>query len=281
VTGSMKYDTALSGPNAFVDWLQAELKRSHRGPVVVAGSVIAGEEMPVLEAFRSIQQKWPQALLILAPRKPERFAAAGEIVAQAGWHAIRRSGISLDGPLAGILGNAANADQSVLLLDTLGEGQHFGEWWGRGIQRNYSQTERHFSLFNTRRWGVHYDNQGRVGPCRVVPTLYEGPMEDHGVMKGLQYSLRTLQTYGSAAAPGFMRPEGIVIYHRAGNSLWKKTLERDEEPKGKPMPDLMKNPAFLEALFGKSEITKVWVNEAVGIIPDSFPGATKSAEGGR
>jgi len=121
VTGSMKYDTALSGPNAFVDWLQAELKRSHRGPVVVAGSVIAGEEMPVLEAFRSIQQKWPQALLILAPRKPERFAAAGEIVAQAGWHAIRRSGISLDGPLPGILGNAANADQSVLLLDTLGE----------------------------------------------------------------------------------------------------------------------------------------------------------------
>src|SRR5438445_6805305 len=77
--------------------------------------------MPVLEAFRSIQQKWPQALLILAPRKPERFAAAGEIVAQAGWHAIRRSGISLDGPLPGILGNAANADHSVLLLDTLGE----------------------------------------------------------------------------------------------------------------------------------------------------------------
>src|SRR4029077_5573049 len=85
VTGSMKYDIAAPGPNAFVDWLKAELKRSRRGPVVVAGSVIAGEEAPVLEAFGSVQQKWPQALLILAPRKPERFAATGEIVAQSGW----------------------------------------------------------------------------------------------------------------------------------------------------------------------------------------------------
>jgi 3-deoxy-D-manno-octulosonic-acid transferase len=121
VTGSMKYDMAVPGPNAFVNWLQAELKRSQRGPVVVAGSVIAGEETLVLEAFGSIQQKWPQALLILAPRKPERFAAAGDIVAQAGWRPIRRSAISLDGLSAGILGNAAHADKSVLLLDTIGE----------------------------------------------------------------------------------------------------------------------------------------------------------------
>ena len=121
VTGSMKYDIAAPGPNAFVDWLKAELKRSRRGPVVVAGSVIAGEEAPVLEAFGSVQQKWPQALLILAPRKPERFAAAGEIVAQSGWRVIRRGGIPLDGISAGILGDAAHSEKSVLLLDTIGE----------------------------------------------------------------------------------------------------------------------------------------------------------------
>jgi 3-deoxy-D-manno-octulosonic-acid transferase len=126
VTGSMKYDMAMPEPNSFLNWLQAELKRSQRGPVVVAGSVIAGEEMPVLEAFGSIQQKWPRALLILAPRKPERFAAVADIVAQAGWRPIRRSGISLDGVSAGILGGAASpdkasADKSVLLLDTIGE----------------------------------------------------------------------------------------------------------------------------------------------------------------
>src|SRR3984893_7338601 len=121
VSGSMKYDMTVPEPNAFVNWIQAELKRSQRGPVVVAGSVIAGEETPVLEAFGAIQQEWPRALLILAPRKPERFADAGDIVAQAGWHPIRRSGISLDGVSAGILGNAASADKSVLLLDTIGE----------------------------------------------------------------------------------------------------------------------------------------------------------------
>jgi 3-deoxy-D-manno-octulosonic-acid transferase len=121
VTGSMKYDLAAPGPSAFVDWLQAELNRSQRGPVVVAGSVIAGEETPVLEAFGSMQQKWPQALLILAPRKPERFAAACDMVSRAGWRPIRRSTISPDGLSAGFLGNAAQADKSVLLLDTIGE----------------------------------------------------------------------------------------------------------------------------------------------------------------
>jgi 3-deoxy-D-manno-octulosonic-acid transferase len=121
VTGSMKYDMPLPEPTPFVNWIRAELERSQRGPVVVAGSVIAGEEMLVLEAFASIQEKWPGALLILAPRKPERFAAAGDIIAQAGWQPIRRSGILLDGRSAGVLGNAAHAYKSVLLLDTIGE----------------------------------------------------------------------------------------------------------------------------------------------------------------
>ena len=120
VTGSMKYDVAEPPPNAFVNWLQGELTRSRRGPVVVAGSIIDGEEMLVLQAFASIQQKWPQALLVLAPRKPDRFVEAGEIAAQAGWHAMRRSEISLDGLSSGILGGAGGG-KSVLVLDTLGE----------------------------------------------------------------------------------------------------------------------------------------------------------------
>jgi len=121
VTGSMKYDLAVPGANAFVDWLEAEMRHSQRGPVLVAGSVIAGEETPVLEAFASIRQEWPQALLILAPRKPERFAAAANILEQAGWRAIRRSELSLDGHSAGALGGTARADKCVLLLDTIGE----------------------------------------------------------------------------------------------------------------------------------------------------------------
>jgi 3-deoxy-D-manno-octulosonic-acid transferase len=74
----------------------------------------------VLQAFAAIQQKWPKALLVLAPRKPERFAEAADIVAKEGWQPIRRSGISLDGLSTGILGDA-RAEKSVLLLDTIGE----------------------------------------------------------------------------------------------------------------------------------------------------------------
>lgn len=121
VLGNMKYDMPLPAANAFVTWLRDELKRSQRGPVIVAGSVIAGEEPPVLEAFAAIRQKWPQALLILAPRKPERFAAASDLVTQSGWRPIRRSDLSLDGISAGSLANEAGSAGSVLLLDTIGE----------------------------------------------------------------------------------------------------------------------------------------------------------------
>ena len=45
-------------------------------------------------------------------------------------------------------------------------------------------------------------------------------------------AIEDLRAKGSYAAPGFMRPEGGVIYHVAGNYLFKKTLEKDEKPKG-------------------------------------------------
>ena len=115
-------------------------------------------------------------------------------------------------------------------LMKLGVGHHFGEWWGQGIQRNYARTEKIFSLFNTSRW---LDDEVRPACCRVVPVLYSGIMEEHGVMKGVKHALGTLQSNGSVAAPGFMKPEGIVIYHPQGNILFKKTLEKDDEPKGK------------------------------------------------
>jgi hypothetical protein len=115
-------------------------------------------------------------------------------------------------------------------LMKLGVGRHFGEWWGQGIQRNYSQPRKHFSLFNVHRWG---DPMLRPMCCDVVPTLYIGPMEEYGVMKGVKHALMLLAEGGSVAAPGFMKPEGIIIYHVASGYLFKKTLEKDEEPKGK------------------------------------------------
>jgi hypothetical protein len=109
-------------------------------------------------------------------------------------------------------------------LRGLGPGRHFGEWWGQGIQRGYGLAERRFSLFNVSRWG-----ESRPACCHVVPVIRRGILTDGEV----QAALDRLRVGGSLAAPGFMRPEGIVIFHTASGYLFKKTLERDEEPKGK------------------------------------------------
>jgi hypothetical protein len=110
-------------------------------------------------------------------------------------------------------------------LMQLGAGHHFGEWWGRGIQRAYDLEVKRFSLFNVKRWNE--DNIPKC--CDVVPTLYKGVLQDLTVYQ----RILSLECEGSAAAPGFMRPEGIIIYHVAANQYFKKTLLNDESPKGK------------------------------------------------
>ena len=109
-------------------------------------------------------------------------------------------------------------------LMALGVGLHFGEWWGNGIQRGYDLKEKRFSLFNTGRW-----TQETIPECcHIVPILYNGPFETT-VIGGC---LDDLSSGGSVAAPGFMRPEGVIIYHVAAGQYFKKTIEKDEEWKG-------------------------------------------------
>ena len=88
-----------------------------RRPLIVAGSVIAGEEKPILEAFAVVKARMPSAFLMLAPRKPERFEGAASEIKQAGLQFVRRSALTLD--RCGPDGFAPGAD--VLLLDTIGE----------------------------------------------------------------------------------------------------------------------------------------------------------------
>jgi 3-deoxy-D-manno-octulosonic-acid transferase len=121
-TGNLKYDLQPANENALVRWLRAEMERSGRGPLLVAGSVIAGEEPSVLEALALVAARWPDALLVLAPRRPERFAEAAALVEHAGWSVILRSTLSLgDGEgSAGVL-RQESGRRTVLLLDSLGE----------------------------------------------------------------------------------------------------------------------------------------------------------------
>lgn len=111
-------------------------------------------------------------------------------------------------------------------LERLGPGRHFGEWWGAGIQRRYDQTVKRFSLFNTHRWG---DPTITPACCSVVPVLYQGIFDTTAISKVME----RLRTAGSLAAPGFMKPEGIIVYHTAAKTMFKQTLEKDEEYKGK------------------------------------------------
>jgi hypothetical protein len=124
----------------------------------------------------------------------------------------------------------AHADE----LRTLGPGRHYGEWWGSGIQRGYGlqKGEKRFSLFNVSRW---LDEMGgltalaRPPCCHVVPILYRGVFDTTAINDCLEI----LKIGGSRAAPGFMKPEGVVVFHPQGNIGFKKTIERDEEWKGR------------------------------------------------
>lgn len=131
-------------------------------------------------------------------------------------------------------------------LMTLGPGRHFGEWWGSGCQRGYGlpKGEKRFSLFNVIRWCLHGETpqqiptadprivktQDVLPPCvGLVPVLWYGLFDD----LDLDAILDDLRQNGSKAAPGYPKPEGVVIFHGAGCVGFKKTLEGDDGPKSK------------------------------------------------
>ena len=117
VTGNLKYDFAEPGESSASTWIQTELANGTRGPVLIAGSVMANEEDAILRAFADVEREYPRALLVLAPRKPEQFERAASLASQAGRKLVRRSKITLNGSGAAGLSEPG----SVFLLDSLGE----------------------------------------------------------------------------------------------------------------------------------------------------------------
>lgn len=124
-------------------------------------------------------------------------------------------------------------------LMQLGPGLHMGEWWGSGIQRGYGLKggDKRFSLFNTIRFCLHDQEPGIVSDfnplairyqdklpacCSLVPELYRGIFTTDAV----EETLKKLEEHGSYAAP-FSDPEGVVVWHVAGQVGFKKTLGND------------------------------------------------------
>ena len=118
------------------------------------------------------------------------------------------------------------------LAYVLGPGRHFGEWWGSGIQGSYGlpKGERRFSLFNVKRWGQYLDwGQGH----ELVSSLYLVPVlaVEKFSTEFAQELVEELRENGSWASPGYMKPEGVVVFHTASQTPYKTFLENDEIPK--------------------------------------------------
>jgi len=110
VTGNLKFDVLAPDPPAIVASLRSAFQQAGAGPVVVCGSTVEEEEGLLLLAFQNVLASYPRAVMILAPRHPERFGEVARLLEQMGLRFWRRAlwgGDSLAG--------------GVFLVDTIGE----------------------------------------------------------------------------------------------------------------------------------------------------------------
>ena len=109
VSGNLKFDIRPSAQSGLVNDLRVAIGKN--GPVLVCGSTAEGEEEPLLQAFKAVQQKFPSAVMILAPRHPERFEKVAALVSSARIALQRRSMWPSPQPV----------QPGVFLLDSVGE----------------------------------------------------------------------------------------------------------------------------------------------------------------
>ena len=109
VSGNLKFDIRPNPQPALVNGLRAALGQD--SPVIVCGSTAEGEEGPLLQAFKSVQEKFPAAVMVLAPRHPERFEKVAAMIAAAGFAVQRRSTWS----------SPQQIRSGIFLLDSVGE----------------------------------------------------------------------------------------------------------------------------------------------------------------
>ena len=107
VTGNLKFDIAhVTSPafsEAFSTWV------GHR-PAWIAASTHMEEEAAVIAIHRQLRERWPELLLLWAPRHPERFKAVTQQSVDAGWRVSTRR-----------LTQWPDRDDGVFVIDTLGE----------------------------------------------------------------------------------------------------------------------------------------------------------------
>lgn len=110
VTGNLKFDIPVPAMPQIVSDLRQALSRDVAGPVLVCGSTVEGEEELLLKAFEEVLVGHPQAVMILAPRHPERFAGVAALLERMSIRHFRRSEW-----------HEQSLSSAILLLDTIGE----------------------------------------------------------------------------------------------------------------------------------------------------------------
>lgn len=121
-------------------------------------------------------------------------------------------------------------DNAEEFVAKLGEGRHFGEWVGKGVnKRHYNLPDKRFALFNVGRW-EDADLPERV---TTVPTIVKNAYLDNPGEVAIE-AMNGLRIMGSHFGPrddhgfGFGNPEGVVMYHHPSNTAFKKTFDYDE-----------------------------------------------------
>jgi 3-deoxy-D-manno-octulosonic-acid transferase len=110
VSGNLKFDIPVPAVPEIVIKLRRAFQRSNAGPVIVCGSTVEGEEPLLLHAFENVLASYPNPLMILAPRHPERFSEVAQLLEDLKIPFWRRS-----------LWDGNPLSSGVLLLDSIGE----------------------------------------------------------------------------------------------------------------------------------------------------------------
>ena len=120
-------------------------------------------------------------------------------------------------------------DNQEELASLLGDGYHYGEWWGLGIQRRYNMERKVFSLFNAHRWKGLFNAPAGQMLVDVVPSytvhLNDGASMDALIAKAKEYFMGNsiaAAKYGKE----FSNPEGFVMYHDRSQQLYKFPINK-------------------------------------------------------
>jgi 3-deoxy-D-manno-octulosonic-acid transferase len=109
--GNLKFDVRAAGASTLIHELRTHLPPDVK--VLVAGSTLEGEEIYLLDAFRELVERFPNLVLLLAPRHPERFGAVEELIKERNCEYLLRS--------AWVQHPKAIRPRGIFLLDSMGE----------------------------------------------------------------------------------------------------------------------------------------------------------------